>query len=379
MTIIESMDEGPFQEYFKDGTLKCKGSLKSGSYDGPFEEYYENGQLKEKCCFNKGLINGPYVDYFESGQLSFKYGYKLIPELEKPDYETDVSQFYHKFLYPSWNKHFLINLKKRFNEQFKYLRKIGFQELVNNDEIMFSEKIYDRTPYDCRNCESYYSNGQLKFQNRIENCGDSYWDSGVETFNLYYRSGRLKFKNTYDYADKSVNSELYYEDGQLKEKHDWEGSSEHYYKDGTLKENHRTVSSNCYIPLNTFEKYYTNGQLNYRLNLNGSRRHGPFELYDEHGEMIEKGSYSWDEIKDGPFEGYFEDGQLYRRCFYKNGLLEGSFEEYHPNGQLYRRCDYKNGLREGIFEEYYIFGKLNIKRNYVNGKDQENSQFIGFD
>ena len=243
------MDEGPFEGYFKDGTLKSKGSRKCGAYDGTFEEYYSNGQLKEKCCYTKGFINGPYVDYFKSGQLSFKYGYKQIPELEKPDYKTEVSNIHNKFLYPSWSKYFLINLKNRFNEQFEYLRKIGFQELVNNDEIIFSEKTNDITPYDIRNCKSYYSNGQLKFQNRIKNCWDSYWESGIETFELYYRSGRLKFQNTYDYADKSVNSELYYEDGQLKEKHDWEGTSEHYDKDGTLKEYHRTVTFDYNNPM----------------------------------------------------------------------------------------------------------------------------------
>lgn len=146
---------------------------------------------------------------------------------------------------------------------------------------------------------------------------------------------------------------------------------EHYYKDGGLKEYHKHVPFDYNNENTTYEKYYTNGQLHYRINLKGSRRHGLFELYDEHGEMIEKGSYAYDEIKDGHYEGYFEDGQLYQRCFYKNGLLEGSFEEYHPNGQLYRRCVYKNGLREGIFEVYYIFGKLNFKRNYVNGKIQD--------
>ena len=110
MAITEPMDEGPFEEYFKEGTLKSKGSRKSGSYDGPFEEYYSNGQLKEKCCYTKGLINGPYVDYFKSGQLSFKYGYKLIPELEKPDYSIHSSQFFYKFFYPILDNIFLIDL-----------------------------------------------------------------------------------------------------------------------------------------------------------------------------------------------------------------------------------------------------------------------------
>ena len=88
-----------------------------------------------------------------------------------------------------------------------------------------------------------------------------------------------------------------------------------------------------------------------------------------------------DVILDGPYEAYFEDGQLYQRCFYKNDLLEGSFEEYHPNGQLDRRCFYKKGLLEGIFKEYDLFGGVSIKRDYINGKNQDTkdkNQYLGF-
>ena len=43
MALKESMDEGPFEEYFKDGSLKRKGSRNDGYFHGPFEEYYPNG------------------------------------------------------------------------------------------------------------------------------------------------------------------------------------------------------------------------------------------------------------------------------------------------------------------------------------------------
>ena len=124
MAINESMDEGPFEEYFDDGTLKRKGSRKCGSYDGPFEEYYENGQLKVKCSYSEGLTNGPYERYWENGQLFFKECYKQIPEIKAPDYSTSPSTLYYHFFDDKRDGRFLFNLKDKFKSSIEYLRRI---------------------------------------------------------------------------------------------------------------------------------------------------------------------------------------------------------------------------------------------------------------
>ena len=40
------------------------------------------------------------------------------------------------------------------------------------------------------------------------------------------------------------------------------------------------------------------------------------------------------EIKDGPFERYHENGQLWWKGTYKDGVEEGQTETYNENGQL---------------------------------------------
>ena len=51
-----------------------------------------------------------------------------------------------------------------------------------------------------------------------------------------------------------------------------------------------------------------------------------------------------DEIREGPYEGFYEDGKLRTRCNYQAGKLEGLSEEFYEDGSLSCRCNYKDGL-----------------------------------
>lgn len=44
---------------------------------------------------------------------------------------------------------------------------------------------------------------------------------------------------------------------------------------------------------------------------------------------------------------------LASRYYMKNGVIDGLRVEYYDNGQLWLKCNYKDGLKEGVFEEYY--------------------------
>jgi len=84
----------------------------------------------------------------------------------------------------------------------------------------------------------------------------------------------------------------------------------------------------------------------------------PFDLYDRNGELVAKGSYNQNELKNGISESYYENGQLMDKCYYKNGLLDGPYYEGSGQGNM-------------MENRYYIEGKrVDIK---------ERDQFIGFD
>ena len=79
---------------------------------------------------------------------------------------------------------------------------------------------------------------------------------------------------------------------------------------------------------------------------------GPFETYYENGQLEEKGTYK-DGVQDGPFETYYENGQLWSKGTYKDGQIvgisdmDGLFERYWPNGNLRRKS-----FREGGIDMY---------------------------
>lgn len=70
----------------------------------------------------------------------------------------------------------------------------------------------------------------------------------------------------------------------------------------------------------------------------------------------------------GVQEAYYDNGQISRRKFYKDGLADGMGYSWHRNGQLADRCTYKAGKREGLSEEWYDNGQLKERATYKAGK-----------
>ena len=73
---IHEEKNGPWEEFFYTGELKCKGSYKNSLKEGIWEEYYENGQLKEKAIYKKGVKNGLWLKYYSNHQLLCKGQYQ---------------------------------------------------------------------------------------------------------------------------------------------------------------------------------------------------------------------------------------------------------------------------------------------------------------
>lgn len=126
-----------------------------------------------------------------------------------------------------------------------------------------------------------------------------------------------------------------------------------------------------------------------KKDLNKERKDGPFETYYENGQLESKGTYKDGEY-DGTIEWYFESGQFSRKISYKNGVRDGKFTEYegHPtesgfysngkkNGPYRRTIGYYQELREkgiylnnnknGFYEEYTVGNQLIEKGIHKNG------------
>ena len=96
------------------------------------------------------------------------------------------------------------------------------------------------------------------------------------------------------------------------------------------------------------------------------KKDGPWVGYWANGQLWVKETFK-DGILDGPWVLYYDNGQLLAKGDYKNGGKEGTWVSYWVNGQLMEKTNFKNGEKEGAWVRYYDNGQLNWKGTYKNG------------
>ena len=177
----------------------------------------------------------------------------------------------------------------------------------------------------------------------------------------YYENGKIqsrgkKYKNKY-------YIEWYHQNGTLR------SSSWHKGKDLSL---FSCFDSNLEGP---FEYYYENGNLEVKGNKNKDKYY--LETYSENGTLEERTSHRCgvepfstcsDQNLEGPFESYYENGQISEKGTIKNDEYHGLYKQYHENGQLWFETRFSNGERNGNYVQFYPNGQVAYRGNYCKGK-----------
>jgi antitoxin component YwqK of YwqJK toxin-antitoxin module len=96
--------------------------------------------------------------------------------------------------------------------------------------------------------------------------------------------------------------------------------------------------------------YYSRNLIRDWGQLRNGVRDGPFELYDENGQLLMKTTYK-DGERDGPSEWWRANGQLITKSTWKDGEYDGPYEGYLSNGQLMSKGTYKDGEQCGEWLE----------------------------
>ena len=130
---------------------------------------------------------------------------------------------------------------------------------------------------------------------------------------------------------------------------------------GTLVFNYMTSP-----PDGPYERYDENGQLRQKSFFKDGELDGPYEDYYENSQLWNKGTYT-DGERHGPWESYHENGQLGWREIYKDGELDGPYESYFENGQLRNKTTYTAGEYEGVREVYFANGQVRHIQVYRAG------------
>ena len=87
-------------------------------------------------------------------------------------------------------------------------------------------------------------------------------------------------------------------------------------------------------------------------------------------------------IKNGKKEGfwkeYHDDGQLYEKIYFKNGIRE-TYEKYYKSGLLDGKGNFKHGNLDGLWSWYHENGNLHTSRTYTNGVKQGLEEWFNTD
>jgi antitoxin component YwqK of YwqJK toxin-antitoxin module len=104
--------------------------------------------------------------------------------------------------------------------------------------------------------------------------------------------------------------------------------------------------------------YYNNGFLHEVTEYKGNKKHGTAVEYDEEGEIITFQKFSNGvlterqkinrnddrNVKQGLWQEYYDNGQVKKEMYYKDGILDGPYKEYTETGNLIVRLNYKIGI-----------------------------------
>ena len=236
----------------------------------------------------------------------------------------------------------------------------------------------------------YYKNGKIKVQgNYKEGRRDgefkTFLKNGKSAGSIFYKDGKI-LKSTLvnsmkDNASFSLVTDINYNSNSheivtdefpnqlLKQYFIFnkngllDGESREYYEEGDIKSIFPFKNN---IPDGVFISYYQNGNIGQNsFLLNGKLVTEVFEYYPN-GNMKTKAHYI-----DGKLNGeliiYYENGNIKEKTFTIDEKLSGDAFEYYPSGKLRNKSFFKNGKREGESLTYYENGKLKKKILYKNG------------
>lgn len=107
------------------------------------------------------------------------------------------------------------------------------------------------------------------------------------------------------------------------------------------------------------------GRLLSRYAYRNGKRHGPYTVFSETGEIISEGQYADGEL-DGLQKIYHEGVRT--EIVYANGKREGIEKTWYPSGQLMVETPWVNGVMEGSATFYYENGSIQATVPYYNNK-----------
>ena len=215
----------------------------------------------------------------------------------------------------------------------------GHVSVYRNDHSKTSEGDYTEDGKLTGLWRYYYSTGELKAINIFRN------DTLIDTAKDYYGNGNMRKLTIYDNLGNTTELFTY------------------SYK-GPLEVNRKLIKDNEYDETN----WYANGQQKNKLKYRGNDvQDGSYTFYHENG-VVEKVVPVKDGKASGAFKRYYDNGRVSSSTVFADGDVEGLDTDYYENGNLKSISNYHKGKQEGPYTEYYDNGVISETGTYNKGK-----------
>ena len=343
--------------YYENGFIKSKKNYKNGKLDGLSEEWSINEKKTSESYYKNDKINGIHREWYNDGVLKEEYTCKSV---------YDSIQKRYNQLYEGKYTKYKVNGDPKIITYYVNNKKHGtYTEFYDDVNIKQKEEQYDNG-LNSGNFIRYSKSGDtlsltqfslVKVNDTIKSLKNgvekNWYSKNQLQYVMYYENGLTQGLATRWYESGQKSSEDNYLNGLHIGKHiSWN-------KDGSLKEEGEYIITNQESKQNL--------------------QNGIWKEYNENGKLLR-----FKQFKNGLlflYEIYNEDGTLKSRTFYpdpKNGNYNGAYIEtkYFSNGKISDECFYQNikpigmcsGFINGLELHYYINGNIKSVKNYNNGE-----------
>ena len=118
-----------------------------------------------------------------------------------------------------------------------------------------------------------------------------------------------------------------------------------------------------------YKSWFDDGQLSIHCNYKEGKLKGEYKRWFSNCQLQNHCYYKEGKLEE-EYKRWWSNGQLQNHCYYKEGKLEGEYKRWWSNGQLEIHCYYKEGKLEGEYKSWFYNGQLYIHCYYKEGKKE---------
>ena len=337
---LDSIPNGKYTEYYKNGQIKIQGHTKEGKRDGEFKTFLKNGKSAGSVIYKDGKIIKSTLIKTMKDNASFSlitdinYILDTSHTIKKVDFENGLLRTYFIF-----NKNGLLD-----GNSIEYYEEGNIESIVPYKNNVVEGLVI-----------TYYENGNIKEEVNYKN------DNMNGEAKSYDENGKLNGRTIFK-DDIKLEEEVHKENEILKNtfKNGEVVKQDICSPNGTLKE--RRVLNGNEMEYSTF---YPNGNVKQKI-FAKDKIIIKEQLYARNGNIMSNSFFSNGKPVTEVFE-YYPDGKIHKKISSSNNMLDGDYLEYYPNGKLKNKAFFKNDKQEGEYTAYYESSAIMQKVPYKNG------------